>query len=366
MPSSGSLVAARSRPRSLRGLAVSLLVHALLIAAACWVVFRTVTPPPRREHPEVFASAGGGGSPAPASFSPMRETVIPVKVRQLPKRIAVRSVQATVSLPPPKAPDLAASVDRLVGAGLAAGARGRGFGGGLGGGAGRGAGLGKAGGYAPRPVMGAMIRAQRVAVYLDCSGSMRPYLARVEAEIRRQFPDADVFRFDGARIVGVGDAIVYGRNFHGQAPRLTEGPSQTVAETLTGRGRQLFAQIRVACEKGSLGAWLDRMQAEPYDALVVFSDFQDGVRIYHDIPRKGPRLVYSDSAYHPVSGPRLPAYRWETSWLERFARAANGGAPRLYLFTVNREPQAFLQRCVRASGGSAVSVAWLRTGQGGR
>ena len=35
--------------------------------------------------------------------------------------------------------------------------------------------------------------APRIAVYLDCSNSMAPYLSAVEAEVRKQFPDADVF-----------------------------------------------------------------------------------------------------------------------------------------------------------------------------
>ena len=35
--------------------------------------------------------------------------------------------------------------------------------------------------------------APRIAVYLDCSDSMASYLPAVEAEIRKQFPDADVF-----------------------------------------------------------------------------------------------------------------------------------------------------------------------------
>ena len=34
-------------------------------------------------------------------------------------------------------------------------------------------------------VMGASIRAQRIAVYLDCSGSMRPYLTQVTLEIKK-------------------------------------------------------------------------------------------------------------------------------------------------------------------------------------
>ena len=209
--------------------------------------------------------------------------------------------------------------------------------------------------------MGAFIRARRVAVYLDCSGSMRSYLPRVEAEIRKQFPDADVFRFDGARVVGLGDKVVHGRSFHGPAPRLREGPTQTVVETLTPAGRMVQVKVRTACEKGSLGAWLDRLLAEPYDALVVFSDFQDGVRLYE--AKKGePKMVWSDSSYHKSGGAQKGQTRWQREWLDAFGRASQGRGPRLYLFSVQQEPQAFLRACVVASGGAWTSVSWLRKG----
>ncbi len=248
-------------------------------------------------------------------------------------------------------------------AGLSGGQGKGGFGRGIGsfGGNGLGTGLGNRAGFVGRPVMGAFIRAKRVAVYLDCSGSMRSYLPRVEAEIRKQFPDADVFRFDGARVVGLGDMVVFGRRFHGVAPRLREGPTQTALETLTPNGRSVQAKVRTACEKGSLGAWMDRLLAESYDALVVFSDFQDGVRLYET--KKGePKMVYSDSSYHKVGGVQKGHTRWQREWLEAFGKAPQGAGPRLYLFTVQQEPQVFLQACVAASGGASISVSWLKKG----
>lgn len=276
------------------------------------------------------------------------------------RRLTSKSATATLALPPMKAmtPEMGL-------AGLSGGQGKGGFGRGVGslGGAGLGAGLGSRAGFVGRPVMGAFIRAHRVAVYLDCSGSMRSYLPRVEAEIRKQFPDADVFRFDGARVVGLGDKVVHGRGFHGPAPRLREGPTQTAVETLTPAGRLVQAKVRTACEKGSLGAWMDRLLAEPYDALVVFSDFQDGVRLYET--KKGePKMVYSDSSYHKFGGAPKGQTRWQREWLEAFAKGAQGRGPRLYLFSVQQEPQAFLRACVTASGGAWTSVAWLRKGGG--
>ncbi len=354
MSSADPLVAARPRARSWRSLASSLLFHGLLVLLACWVVLRT--PPASRPKPEFTSHAvAGGRSGGPAANHPVqRKPKLPLTA----KRLTSKSATATLALPPMKLP-----TPEL---GTAASSSGRGKGGfgrgqGAFGGHGLGAGLGSRAGFTGRPVMGAFIRAKRVAVYLDCSGSMRSYLPRVEAEIRKQFPDADVFRFDGARVVGLGDMVVHGRRFHGVAPRLREGPTQTQVETLTPTGRTVQSKLRVACEKGSLGAWMDRLLAESYDALVVFSDFQDGVRLYES--KKGePKMVYSDSSYHKVGGVQKGHARWQREWLEAFSKAPHGGGPRLYLFTVQQEPQAFLQACVAASGGSATSVSWLRKG----
>ena len=347
------VVAPRRAVRSFRALLLSVAVHTLLVVAACWIVFRSSPAPPKQEF--TSHAVAGGRSGGPATTHPVQRKP---KVPTPQKRLTSKSASATLALPPMKTmtPEMGL-------AGLSAGQGKGGFGRGLGsfGGNGLGAGLGNRAGFVGRPVMGAFIRAKRVAVYLDCSGSMRSYLPRVEAEIRKEFPDADVFRFDGARVVGLGDMVVHGRRFHGTAPKLREGPTQTVLETLTPNGRFVQAKVRTACEKGSLGAWMDRLLGEPYDALVVFSDFQDGVRLYES--RKGdPKLVYSDSSYHKVGGAQKGHTRWQREWLEAFGKAPQGAGPRLYLFTVQQEPQAFLQACVAASGGSSTSVSWLRKG----
>ena len=353
MTTSEPMIARRPQSRSLRSLLLSLGMHGLLVVAACWIVFRQPVSPPKQEFTSHSVAGGKSGGPA-VSRLVQRKPKVPTPQ----KRLTTKSASATLALPPMKAMTPEVGL-----AGLSAGQGKGGLGRGLGGfgGKGLGAGLGNGAGFVGRQVMGAFIRAKRVAVYLDCSGSMRSYLPRVEAEIRKQFPDADVFRFDGARVVGLDNVVVYGRRFQGNPPRLREGPTQTVVETLTPNGRAVQAKVRAACEKGSLGAWMDRLLAEPYDALVVFSDFQDGVRLYE--AKKGePKLVYSDSSYHKVGGSQKEDVRWQQEWLEIFAKAPHGGGPRLYLFTVQQEPQAFLKACVAASGGAATSVSWLRKG----
>jgi hypothetical protein len=360
MPAEAPVISTRRAPRSLRALLVSLGVHVGLVALAAWYVVSRVAPLSPRPDPTTHAIAGGGESGRAAPARPVRPPAHPIVPM---RRIAVAG-PAEVSLPDlPMAKSPGSLGGSSAGAGLQGLGAGRGFGGGAGQGAG--AGLGVAGGFVGKPVLGATILAQKVAVYLDCSGSMKPYLERVDAEIRKQFPDADVFRFDGARVVALGDDIVHGRRFRGEAPRLREGPTETVVASLTDAGQRLQVKIREACEKGSLGAWLDRLLAEPYDALVVFSDFQDGVRIYEEGPKGTPRLIYSDSAYHRVDERKVASYRWEQAWLEAFARARRRQGPRLYLFSIQTPPQAFLRRCVEASGGATADVGWLRSARRG-
>jgi len=361
MSSAAPLLAARRVPRSWRGFLASLLVHVGLVALATWFVVSRTTLEPPRPDPTIQVFAGGrevgAGIPVRRATPPARP-VAPLRRISVagPSSVTLPDLPATSSLGGPAG---AAAVAGRAGLG-----EGRGFGGGVG--RGTGTGLGAVGGFVGKPVLGATIRALKVAVYLDCSGSMKPYLERVDAEIRKQFPDADVFRFDGARVVALDDAIVHGRYFRGEAPRLREGPTETVVATLTSAGQRLQAKIREACEKGSLGAWLDRLLAEPYDALVVFSDFQDGVRIYEEGAKGAPHLIYSDSAYHRVNQRKALSYRWERAWLEAFGRADRHQGPRLYLYSIQTTPQAFLLRCVQASGGASVDVGWLRSGRRGR
>ncbi len=361
MSADAPLIAVRRTPRAWRGLLASLLVHVGLVALAAWYVVSRVSPPEPRPDPTVHAVAGGAEAGSARSDWVERPPPRP----NVPLRRITVAGPSEVSLPDlPMAKALGGLADASAGAGLRGLAGGRGFGGGAG--QGLGVGLGVAGGFVGKPVLGATILAQKVAVYLDCSGSMKPYLERVDAEIRRQFPAADVFRFDGARVVALEDDIVHGRRFRGEAPRLREAPTETVVATLTDSGQRLQAKIREACEKGSLGAWLDRLLTEPYDALVVFSDFQDGVRIYEEGPKGTPRLIYSDGAYHRVDERKVASYRWEHAWLEAFAGAPRRQGPRLYLFSIQTPPQAFLLKCVQASGGASVDVGWLRSGRRGR
>ena len=349
------LLQERRQAGSWRGLIVSLMVHTVLIALAAWLVLEYASSPPPKTPEPTFVLAGGSGATGGAKSVQLRPK--PAVPAQLTQRLAVKHSQSELTLPEVRLsqlPGLTSASTR--GEGMQVGSHGK-FGPG-GKGLGTVAGLGQ--GNLGKAVMGAMIHGQKVAVYLDCSGSMRPYLERVKQEIRQQFPDADVFRFDGTRVVSLGPDVVYGKNFQGKAPWITEAPTQTTENDLTHYGRQVFQKIRRACEQGSLGAWLDHLLWEEYDALVIFSDFQDGFRIYETKPSHEVRLLYSDSYFHPVNHGRAKQYRWEARWLQRFALGRQRQGPKLYLFTVQQEPQPFLLKCVEASGGASTSVSWLR------
>ena len=342
----------RKSPQHWKGFVTSLCVHGILLGLACWIVLVSPIAVKIHQDPDLFVTASG--SSKPTSTTQAYAIKNPPPKFQGATRISVNSTSSSIVLPEltgvSDIMDTSFSMEKGMGREGLGQAKGISFGD-----------MSDSRTLVGKFVMGASIRAQKIAVYLDCSGSMRPYLTRVTQEIKNQFPDADVFRFDGARVVSLDNNIVYGKTFHGDAPRLTEAPTQTIDSELTSDGRQLLSRIRTACEKGSLGAWIDRLLAEDYDALVVFSDFQDGVRIYEEGNKGAPSLIYSDSNYHKV-GTVMPVKSWQGRWIETFKKGITGQGPKLYLFSIQQPPQGLLKACVEASGGNSVSVSWLKSG----
>lgn len=207
--------------------------------------------------------------------------------------------------------------------------------------------------------------APRIAVYLDCSDSMAPYLSAVEAEIRKQFPTADVFSVpaikvwvDGAVVRGGGTSVLPHR------PAVT-GPRVSVdASRMTSTGRELLARYAGNFEAGSVGAWVDILRREKrYDALVIFSDFNDQVLQ----TRPGTGQVYVDDAGQrglpesEIADTRTVAEKtWEDSWIGSFELARSGKGPVLYLFSTRHPATRVLQKCAEVSGGKFTLVDWLR------
>ena len=224
MPAEAPLIAARRSPRSWRGFLASLLVHIGLIASAAWFVVSRTTSLPRGPDPSVHTVAGGREA---GSETPVRKAPPPAHPAVALRRIAVAS-PSSVSLPDlPAAQALGGLAASSAGQGPGGLSGGRGFGGG--GGQGLGLGQGLAAGFVGKPVLGATIRAQKVAVYLDCSGSMKPYLERVEASVRRALADQE----NGTAATRWSDALSSSgvpRSWDGVQfePRLTDARAITV------------------------------------------------------------------------------------------------------------------------------------------
>ena len=340
-----------------QGLAVSLIIHLfLLVIFGFWVVSSWTDI--GKTDPDSFVTGSGGGAAGDAAKI-YEHKVTPKNAKNLAKttaRITSKSSTSAVALP-----DLPTTSVSSMMSGLAAGGASKGFGGGSGGGIGSGKGVGVGNGrnFVGRPVMGAKIFASRIAVYLDSSGSMRGYLQRVEDEIRKQFPEADIYRYNGAwTFVEDGD-VVGGRrskNKEGVGPPQDPSSFTTDPKTLTPEGKSIFRKYDDNFRKGSVGAWVDVMMKERYDALVIFSDFQDGVSQF-----KKNELIYSDGSRQQVNTRKKADERWEGDWTSAFGSGRDGGI-KLYCFSTECEPQPLLSQCIKASGGETKMVTWLRTG----
>ncbi|NBV48710.1 MAG: hypothetical protein EBR95_06665, partial [Verrucomicrobia bacterium] len=167
--------------------------------------------------------------------------------------------------------------------------------------------------FVAKPVMGANIFSQRLAVYFDASASMLlPYLERVEADIRDKFPDADVFLSNGVFIDVHDNEIVGGEKFKG-TPYLNRTPgtgskknakgelvaTETNVNKLTSQGRTIYKKYAQNFKVGSVGGWVDILKDDrTYDALIIFSDFEDGVRQIRT------KAIGNVPAYKPDKGMR--------------------------------------------------------------
>ena len=337
------------------GFIASALFHfALMAGALLWIVSENDSP--RAAEPATFVS-GAGGASASVRENFSRKNLHRPPPKQSPK-ILVKTAKTKLALP--EMPKLAAPknfAEKLGGnasGGNAASGNdavgNSGFGGGLGAGTGIGLGGGKNHLAKFKTLLGAKIQAQRIAVFLDCSGSMRSFLPAVKEEIYEKFPDADVFAFSGTGIEVRDGEILGGKNMKAKTLagiRKKRADDETDVSKLSGAARILHRKYADHFAAGTAGAWLDVFSRERYDALVIFSDFRDGIR-----QRRGEKTVFADSSYSPTPDARDARERkWEADWLAVFSRA---GTPKLYLFSVRAQPQEFLQKCVSASGGEIV------------
>ncbi len=358
---------------SRRGLVISLIIHLMLMTVALiWVISSGSE---KNSKQAEFIATGSGGGAAGERAKILEHNLQQKKQKALAKkvsRISSKNLNAQVVLPDMKSNAL--SIDSM--ASKLSGASSKGFGSGSGGGigAGKGVGVGNARNFVGRPVMGAHIVATKVAVFMDASKSMGRYLDRVELEIRKQFPTADVFMYSGIWTNVKDDVIIGGSRYKGSTGRTGAPPVKfTDPDKLTANGKRIFKQYDDNFKTGCVGAWIDIMRNErAYDGLVIFSDFQDGVTQYRSpkgdksasYSTRDATIVYCDSVRSRLpTDDRKPAEkRWEEELVNAFAAAKSGRGPRLYLFSTEVEPQPIFARCVTASGGQSKMVEWLRSG----
>ena len=358
---------------STRGLVVSLFIHLILMTVAIiWVISNISENNPKQAE---FIASGSGGGAAGERAKILEHNLQQKKQKTLAKkvsRISSKNLNAKVVLPDLKSN--AMSMDSM--ASKLSGSSSKGFGGGSGGGigAGKGVGVGNMRNFVGKPVMGARIVATKVAVFMDASKSMGRYLDRVESEIRKQFPTADVFMYAGIWTNVKDDVIIGGSRYKGTTGRSGSPPVKfTDPDKLTANGKRIFKQYDDNFKTGCVGAWIDIMRNErAYDGLVIFSDFQDGITQYRSTKGAKPdsystrdtTIVYCDSVRSrlPTDDRKPTEKRWEDELVSAFAAAKSGRGPKLYLFSTEIEPQPLFARCVVASGGQTKMVEWLRSG----
>jgi hypothetical protein len=339
-----------------QGLVVSLMIHGLLLfLATAWVVSVATN---QKKEPNSFATGAGGGNSGERAIAQKTKAKpnTPKSLTKSATKLTSKSANAQIALP--EMPDLNhAALGAMASSS-------KGFGGGAGGGIGGAAGIGKGGkNFTGRSVMGVKISGAHIAVYLDNSPSMEPYLSGVEKQIKDQFPSADVFRYFGIFNLNQDGEVVGGK----PNQKYTVDPGRRAAANDPGKlspaGRNLLnskdAQFRV----GGVGAWIDVMlQQKQYDAIVIFSDFEDGILQYRTKDLPIPRLVF-DADQIPRSDDRTDAEKaWEERWVKTFALATDHKAPRLYIYSTSKEPQELYKRCVAASGGEYKMVELPRGG----
>lgn len=348
------------------GLIVSLMIHGfLLFLATAWVVSVTVI---QKKEPNTFATGAGGGNSGERAIAQKTKAKpnAPKSLTKSASRITSKNPNAELALP---------EMPNLSRAALGAMANSsKGFGGGAGGGVGGAVGIGKGGkNFTGRAVMGMKIMGGSIAVYFDNSPSMEPYLSGVEKQIKEQFPNADVFRYFGVFNLNQDGEVVGGKP---NQKYVIETVEQIAANRNGGRkpmandpnklgpaGRNMLGNKDVQFRVGGVGAWIDVMIAQrQYDAIVIFSDFEDGIMQFRTKGETSPRLVF-DADLIPRSDSRTDEEKaWEERWVKTFALAVDRKAPRLYLYSTSKEPQELYRRCVAASGGEYKMVTLPRGG----
>jgi len=167
-------------------LAISLIVHGIIVALGVFLVIAVIPPEPEKTV-DFKPSGGGGGSPA---ASPSQKKMQASIAKPNTARVAAANVSSAFTLPEPESASSLSSLGALGGSMGAGGLGGAGSGGGSGNGTGMGTGdgmgmgTGMAGGKG-LIVFGTTLNVRSIGVVLDVSGSMTRHLPKVIHELDR-------------------------------------------------------------------------------------------------------------------------------------------------------------------------------------
>lgn len=279
-----------------RALATSLAIHAVMLSSAAWIVVQQVS------HQQVDFLSGGGTTQGAQASQALQHRVQQKKNPWLNKPVPTRKLGVANTLSdvvlPDDAPDLMElpQAKSLLDGGRLSGGMGLA---GAGGGFGRGMGLGGRDGvtFQPFSLFGMQIKARRLAVVLDVSGSMASHLPRVLQEVDKVAKGSVAVLYYGCGLDAPpprgleGDGVyptsreefekfwrLYGGSYDAvrkfRIDRADPIPNEEVFRVLSRRPQTYFIH-----NVGSSYAWLAMLseQVRSADALYWFADFQDPV-----------------------------------------------------------------------------------------
>lgn len=348
----------------------------LIVCALFWVVSVYVKPP---EAPEEFFATGSGGGrggdrPSYADVQARRRAAGKVGMGAQAHKIVSKAQTSKLILPEVSMPTLSHSLSgnlssaaalRGIGGDLSSGS-----GGGLGGGIGKGMGIGigNTRNYVGKfkttqKILGTNVTAQRLAVYMDNSGSMTAVIPVVREEILKKFPTADVYEFMGC---GMGKirtrekgGAVQEKMWEQEKARLLKLFDKEKTSSKVKSARKRFVRNSAKKKKHyslmsaaedewkeflssygkrlleiwgnrdyfglDMGNWLEMCFSEGgYDAIIVFADFQD----YRDGQRPEEKMI-----------------------LERWLAAIQRNGQRVYFFTTEMMPATIFKALAVYSDG---------------
>jgi len=275
-------------------LMLSLSLHAIFVVIAILVIQRVILPAPVEQEVEFLPGGGGGGKTSVAKMAANHRAI---SRTQPLLRLVANNAGGQISLPDVQTTSgmfTAPGAALISGGGMGGGEGGRhgkGAGASFGDGFGKGRGPGTTPGFVA--MFGKIIKARKLAVVLDVSGSMHRYLPAVVQEANKVSGGCPMVLFYGCGLTETGDRSIerkraepargreftefWQRTFGGagwRPSRNTPVPGDEVFKVFNGRKDTWYFE-----SVGIAHSWLalTSSKVQEADAIYWFSDFQDAV-----------------------------------------------------------------------------------------